>query len=431
MGLPMFRAAVTFVAAIATTTALMAAGPAFARPCLDCEDPELPGPGGPSCPTITASTEPSILTAGPYKVGQALVGHRGTWSNAASYEVRWFADGVPVTPVTTATATTVQYVPTAADRGTLLRLRVTAFGSDRACAASEYSAQTTAVGAGVAPAPTVAPSVAGERKVGMLMQASAGGWSPSASGYQFTWWRGAAQVASGSSYTAVAADHGSTLRLVVMAARAGHDTGTTTVTVGTIGEGTAPSVVTEPSVGGTPRYGSVLHAVPGSWSMSPEAVDYQWLRSGIAIPGATGPTYRLVLADIGKSLSLSVLVTSPGHAQGSAVAEAGTVKRAVAPQWRAAKPRLKGKDRLSKKARVVLTKEDIRRAAQAPGAMVRFQWLRNGKPIAGQTKRAHRLVKRDKGKRISVRITLTQAGHDPLVLRSRTVKVRNKGTALR
>ncbi len=520
MGLPVFRMAATLVTAVATTAALTMAGPASARPCLDCEDPELPGPGGPSCPTIAASTDPSITTPGPYQVGQALNGHRGTWSNAVSYQIRWLADGVPVSPVTT---TTVPYVPSAADRGKVLRLRVTAIGSDTACTASEYSAPSTTVGLGSAPVPTIgAPSVGGERKVGSQLQASVGQWTPSLDSSQITWSRGGTQIGSGLTYTPVAADRGLNLTMRVKGFRDGHQTGESTVQVGLINEGNAPSVVTAPSVtgdlrygselhvvpgnwsmgsasvayqwlrsgvaiadatdttyrpvladlgqtlslsaratvpghapgstvvpvgpilegsaptvvtapgvSGTPRFGSVLRAVPGTWSEAQGTVGYQWLRSGVAIPGATAVTYRSVLADVGRRLSLSVRVTTPGYAQGSTTVQVGTVTRAAAPRWRGVKPRLKGKDRLRKKVRIGLSKAAIRSAAQAPGAVVTFQWLRNGKAIAGQTKKVHRLVKRDRGKRLVVRITLTQAGHDPLVIGSKPAKVRNKGRAFR
>lgn len=40
-----------------------------------------------------------------------------------------------------------------------------------------------------------------------------------------------------------------------------------------------------------------------------------------------------------------------------------------------------------------------------------YQWLRNGKPLTGQTRSSYRLTKADKGKKISVRIRLARPGY--------------------
>ncbi len=41
----------------------------------------------------------------------------------------------------------------------------------------------------------------------------------------------------------------------------------------------------------------------------------------------------------------------------------------------------------------------------------RFQWLRNGTPIAGATGSSHLLSAQDRGRRISVQVTASKAGH--------------------
>ena len=50
------------------------------------------------------------------------------------------------------------------------------------------------------------------------------------------------------------------------------------------------------------------------------------------------------------------------------------------------------------------------------GASASFQWLRNGAPIYGQTSATHRLVRMDKGKKVSLRVTYSFAGYETTTL---------------
>lgn len=60
----------------------------------------------------------------------------------------------------------------------------------------------------------------------------------------------------------------------------------------------------KPVVSGKATVGSTLTTSAGSWSPTPTSLDFQWLRSGNAIAGATAPTYKLVKADEGKTISV-------------------------------------------------------------------------------------------------------------------------------
>ena len=81
--------------------------------------------------------------------------------------------------------------------------------------------------------------------------------------------------------------------------------------------GPALSVTTDPAllggtvyIGGTAVFGETLAADTAFLSaepgIRPEALNYQWERDGLRIPGATGSTYRLLLADIGCCISVTV-----------------------------------------------------------------------------------------------------------------------------
>ncbi len=72
-----------------------------------------------------------------------------------------------------------------------------------------------------------------------------------------------------------------------------------------------PSVTTAPVIAGTAQVGAVLTATAGVWSGNPvPVIARQWLRSGVAIAGATGATYLLVQADLGATITLRETATN-------------------------------------------------------------------------------------------------------------------------
>jgi hypothetical protein len=94
---------------------------------------------------------------------------------------------------------------------------------------------------------------------------------------------------------------------------------------------TAPSNTAAPTVSGTAQVGQTLTASSGSWSGStPITYTYQWQREGTDIAGATGSTYKPVVADV--EHTLDVLVTAHNSAGTKSVASGptATVTAAVA-----------------------------------------------------------------------------------------------------
>ncbi|ROQ52611.1 beta-glucosidase [Rathayibacter sp. PhB152] len=92
---------------------------------------------------------------------------------------------------------------------------------------------------------------------------------------------------------------------------------------------TAPVATTAPSISGDPQVGKTLTANPGEWNQSGLSYSYQWLRDGTAIPGAIKSTYRVLLADQGKSLTVSVTATPASGPAGTATSAAVFVKSAA------------------------------------------------------------------------------------------------------
>ena len=77
-------------------------------------------------------------------------------------------------------------------------------------------------------------------------------------------------------------------------------------------EGQPPTVVSAPAISGSAHVGQTLTCSPGGYAGDgPLSNGFQWQRSRGAISGATGPSYRVALADAGQQLSCKVTTTSP------------------------------------------------------------------------------------------------------------------------
>ncbi|MEI5672282.1 MULTISPECIES: DUF3152 domain-containing protein [unclassified Nocardioides] len=162
---------------------------------------------------------------------------------------------------------------------------------------------------------------------------------------------------------------------------------------------TAPPVVT-----GDPTYDEVLVAGVGSWTPAPTVYAYQWRRDGAPIAGATERRYRLGLDDLGTRVAVTVTATD---GSGSAAAtSAATTPVARATIRHRTRPAVVGTLRFGRTVRA-----DIGRWSVRP-TRVRYQWLRDGRPIRGETRRRHAVSPRDVGHRLRVRVTVRAPGHD-------------------
>ncbi|MGH1561425.1 hypothetical protein [Mumia sp. DW29H23] len=172
----------------------------------------------------------------------------------------------------------------------------------------------------------------------------------------------------------------------------------------------APRIVT------SVRYPATLAATSDRWSPAAVRKAYQWLRNGAAIPGATGATYRLVAADVGRRLSVRVTASATGYVARAATSNATA---AVLPgRLVGATPKIRGTARVGKVLKVS-------RGSWGSGVRLRQRWYRNSKAIRGATGTSYRLTRKDLRKRISVKVTGTKAGYAATTRASRpTAKVR-------
>ncbi len=221
--------------------------------------------------------------------------------------------------------------------------------------------------------------------------------------------------ATGSGYSLVPADVGSTLRVVVTAVNDGGSASATSAPSSVV-DGLAPANTALPSISGTPEDGQTLTGANGTWTGTPPITySYQWRRCDLAggscanIGGATSSTYSLVPADIGSRLRLVVTATN-GEGPVSATSAASPAVEAVPPA-NTALPSISG----------TATDGQTLTASNgtwtgSPTIAYAYQWRRcdaagaNCADIGGATGSTYSLVPADVGSTLRVVVTASNDG---------------------
>ena len=147
--------------------------------------------------------------------------------------------------------------------------------------------------------------------------------------------------------------------------------------------------------------GGLLTATNPTTSVTASANAYQWMRDGAPISGATAQPYTQTAADAGHTLAVTVTASRAGYASIAST----SASTSVLPLYSVKAPRIKGTAKVGKKLKIGS------KGSWAPApASYSYQWLRNGKVIKKATKTSYKLTKKDKGKRISVRVTANKPG---------------------
>ncbi|WP_210439091.1 reprolysin-like metallopeptidase [Nocardioides xinjiangensis] len=172
------------------------------------------------------------------------------------------------------------------------------------------------------------------------------------------------------------------------------------------------------SIAGRARFKGTASAASTPWAPA-VTLGYQWLLDGVAVPGATGSTFRLSRRDIGKVLTLQVSGSAPWYQTVAVTTPPVVVGKA---QFRTSRPRLSGVPRAGRVLSVTVKGWKPKPAKKS--VKVRYQWLKNGKKIKGARKAAYRVRAKDRGKKISVRVTTKATGYEKASRTSKKVKVR-------
>ncbi|MEU3887767.1 Tat pathway signal protein [Streptomyces sp. NPDC029041] len=159
-----------------------------------------------------------------------------------------------------------------------------------------------------------------------------------------------------------------------------------------------------PKVTGSPKVGAKITATPGTWSTTPSSYTYQWKADGTAIAGATGVSYTVPAARVGKKITVTVTAVKDGWRSGSASSPAVKVAEGDAP--RATKlPVISGPVKVG--GTLKASTGTWSPAASSYG----YQWYANGKAISGATKASLVLKAAQQGKKVTVKVVAHRAGH--------------------
>jgi hypothetical protein len=168
----------------------------------------------------------------------------------------------------------------------------------------------------------------------------------------------------------------------------------------------APTATTPPKINGTPKTGSQLTVTAPVWDTTVDSTTYQWLRSGVAIPGATATTYTVVADDVSKTLSVRATGTS-GGLQG--VATSATVLATIGDAIAAvSQPSVSGTAKVGS-----LLSSSPGTWSGTPAPTFAYQWLRDGAAISGATASTYVVKATDAGRTVALRVTATRAGYLP------------------
>lgn len=361
---------------------------------------EFEVPVEPAIPTLEGAT---ATVRGGESVAIALRGHDpegGTLGYVVSEE--------PVVGSAKATSKGITYEAPAGYTGTV-KIRVRAnnesFGSEPAEVRVEVTpARFQRKGA---------PVVQGTATVGQKLTVKQV-WTPTPEAVAVQWLRGGKPIkgATSASYTLTADDAGKAVSARLTATRGGFEPDVVISAPQTVSAKSEFSV-TAIAVTGSARVGKKLGTKGGKFSIAPSKKTYQWYADGKAVAGATGSTYKVAKVDAGKALTVKITGTLAGYP--NATATSAPIRVAAA---NVKKPIVSGSKKVGK---VLKAKKGT---WLAPGHKFSYQWFRNGKAVKGATKSSYKLVKKDAGAKVLVKVTAKKSGFPKVTAGSKAAKIR-------
>ena len=317
-------------------------------------------------------------------------------------------------------ATGSTYTLVAADAGTGIKVRVS-FTDDAGNTESLTNESALIVMAANNPA-TGAPTISGTAQVGETLTASTTGIADSDglafATFTYQWIKLDSNLndsdisgATGSTYTLVAADAGTGIKVRVSFTDDAGNTESLTNESALIVMAANNPATGAPTISGTAQVGETLTAsttgIADSDGLAFATFTYQWIKldsnlNDSDISGATGSTYTLVAADAGKAISGTARVRV------SFTDDAGnteTLTSGASAAVTAAKNPASGTARVGE----TLTAEtkDIADSDGLTSATFAYQWLADDADIAGATGSTYTLVAADAGKAIKVQVSFT------------------------
>jgi serine protease len=166
----------------------------------------------------------------------------------------------------------------------------------------------------VAPAvlSTSVPKILGTPRVGgSTLNLTYADWTAGTT-MSYQWQRNGVNIpgATSAKYAPTAKDRGQSIRLRITGTKPGYQTRTKYSAA--VKPATGILSGSTPKITGTPRVGTILKAVPGTWTAG-TTLKFQWQRNGVNIPGATSASYRPTAKDRAATIGVRVSGTKTGY----------------------------------------------------------------------------------------------------------------------
>jgi len=175
---------------------------------------------------------------------------------------------------------------------------------------------------------TAAPVITGFPRIGQVLTATAGTFTPEATSSTYRWYRNGKAIsgATKAKYTLTTSDRGAAITVRATSSRAEYSSVTMTGSVGeTISSAIYPAATSTASIVGSRRVGLTLAVTGGEYSVTDPALTYRWYRSGKLISGATAGEYTLTRYDLKKKITARVVASAPGYSARSFAVSGGGI----------------------------------------------------------------------------------------------------------
>ncbi|HEY4151853.1 MAG TPA: zinc-dependent metalloprotease family protein [Pseudolysinimonas sp.] len=243
---------------------------------------------------------------------------------------------------------------------------------------------------------------------------------PSGTSFAYQWYRGSTAIAGAigkaQTYTLSSADKGQSMKVSVVATTFNY-TATSTrtsaarnLTITTSNTASALTISGSPQPGQTLTSNNGLNYIGEGAAFTPTGFSYQWLRSGVAIAGATDPTYLVQGADYGKKITVIVTASKVGWISSTLASATGPTINVPGVLVVNATPSILEAGLVKT---VAASLGDVSAQGQATwlAEQMTYQWYRDNVAISGATKASYTLTTSDYGKRTSVRVVYSRAGY--------------------
>ena len=267
----------------------------------------------------TTVTGTLAITGVAYRVGEPLSVNQLEYSTVDGIvaspvlKLQWYRGSSAISGATSAT-----YTPTSTDLGKKLTVKVTG-GVEGNINPTVVSAPTPALIKGVVAGTLVAPVVV-PTSTGLTITYPTGSLTTPALSYSYQWYRGANKIAGATriKYVLTSADANQNVSVAVVVAKSGYTSialpssaaqSYTIVPSGLVTTSTASPVTGHAVNAVVPSY--LVHG--DTYTPTGSDLTYQWFANGTKITGATASSFTPLAAQVGKTLTVSVVAKKTGY----------------------------------------------------------------------------------------------------------------------